>query len=174
MTLTKRQRCLMDYLIGYIRTHRVSPSYEEIAAEFGYRSLSTVHEHIRKLAAKGLIRVERMRPRSIEVLQADDRSRPYPQVFPPRAWLRERADERPVCPMPDASELPVDAIRHYRERWQAIRALLLAGDELWTFRAPEELWRQASGRAGYAVVREGRVVDGVLTWDELSKPDRQP
>jgi hypothetical protein len=170
MALTKKQRELMDYLEGYIEEHRVSPTYEEIAARFGYRSLSTVHEHVRNLVGRGLVKVERGRPRSIEVVGRDDRERPYRPVFPPAEWLRERCESYPVSPLPPEVETPLEAMRRYRESWRWIRDRLVPGDELWSFRAPEESWRQGCGRAGYAVVRGGAVVDGVLAWDEMSEP----
>ncbi len=44
------------------------------------------------------------------------------------------------------------------------------GETIWTFCAPESHWREGAGRAGYALVREGRVVDGVATRDQLAHP----
>jgi hypothetical protein len=170
MALTKKQRELMDYLEGYIEEHRVSPSYEEIAARFGYRSISTVHEHVRKLVGRGLVKVEPGRSRSIEVLGRDDRERPYRPVFPPREWLRERCEAFAASPLPPEAGLPLEAERRAREGWRRIRERLVPEDELWTFRAPEPAWREGCGRAGYAVVRRGEVIDGVLTWDEMSQP----
>ena len=96
MALTRKQRELMDYLAAFIREHGYSPTYEEIASRFGYRSLSTVHEHIRNLVGRGLLRMEGKRRRSIEILRTDDRAREYASVFPPREWLCERCDDYPL------------------------------------------------------------------------------
>lgn len=168
MPLSKMQRRMMDYLGTYIEEHRYSPTYEEIAAQFGYRSLATVYEHVRKLADKGMIRVERGKPRSIEVLRTDDRERRYAPVVVPRDWLRERADDYPAEPAPEGMTLPVAYVRRYREGWQTLRDQKRSGDELWTFCTPPESWRQSVGRAGFALVRDGCVVDGVLVWDQLN------
>jgi hypothetical protein len=37
------------------------------------------------------------------------------------------------------------------------------GDDLWEYCISPESWQHLAGRAGYAVVREGEVVDGILT-----------
>lgn len=67
MTLTRRQKELLDHLEGYLVEHGYSPSYEEIAAHFGFSSLATVHEHLENLQEKGYIRRSRHRSRSIEI-----------------------------------------------------------------------------------------------------------
>ena len=46
MALTKRQREMLDFIEGFVRFRGYSPSFEEIAHSFGYRSLATVHEHL--------------------------------------------------------------------------------------------------------------------------------
>jgi hypothetical protein len=173
MPLTKKQRDLVNYLVSYIREHRYSPSYREIAEHFGYRSLATVHEHVGKLAAKGLLRVHAGQRRSIEVLSTDDREPGYVPVFAPTEWLRERCDAYPASPLPAGMEVPLALTRRYREQWKTIRGRLCGGDELWTFRTPEESWLHLAGRAGYAVVREGRVVDGILVHDQMVRPESE-
>jgi DNA-binding MarR family transcriptional regulator len=56
MALTKRQRELLDFIESFIESYGYSPSFEEIARFFGYRSLATVHEHLANLERKGYIR----------------------------------------------------------------------------------------------------------------------
>ena len=170
MPLTPKQRRLLDFLVRWIRDHGYSPTYGEIAARLGYRSLSTVSEHLRGLAARGVIRMEHGKPRSIEVLRTDDRVRPDPAVLPPREWLRERCDARAASPFPTDREWPLPLERRYRERWREARGRAVEGDELWTFRSLPDPWDARWGRAGFAVVRGGEVVDGVLAWDGLSDP----
>ena len=46
--------------------------------------------------------------------------------------------------------------------WRLVKARMKDGDECWSFRSPPETWQHMSGRAGYAIVREGRPVDGVV------------
>ena len=69
MALTKRQREMLDFIEGFIRFRGYSPSFEEIAEDFGYRSLATVHEHLENLQAKGYIRKNYNESRSIELVE---------------------------------------------------------------------------------------------------------
>ena len=69
MALTKRQREMLDFIEGFIRFRGYSPSFEEIAEEFGYRSLATVHEHLGNLQAKGYIRKNYNESRSVELVE---------------------------------------------------------------------------------------------------------
>ena len=48
-------------------------------------------------------------------------------------------------------------------RWEKLKARMQAGDELWTFRSPEASWRNLAGSAGVALVRDGVVIDEVVT-----------
>ncbi|HEY8483879.1 MAG TPA: transcriptional repressor LexA [Longimicrobiales bacterium] len=68
MPLTKRQKEILDYIRGYIEAHGYAPSYEEIAANFRYSSLATVHEHLENLKRKGYIRKSYNESRSIELV----------------------------------------------------------------------------------------------------------
>jgi hypothetical protein len=49
------------------------------------------------------------------------------------------------------------------ERWRALVAQMQEGDELWTFISSPESWARRSGRAGIALVRDGKVVDSLVT-----------
>ena len=75
MALTKRQREILDFIESFIQNSGYSPSFEEIASFFGYRSLATVHEHLSNLERKGYIRRNYNESRSVEPLEA---SRPRP------------------------------------------------------------------------------------------------
>ncbi len=68
MPLTRRQKQILDYLESYIRTNGYAPSFEEIAEQFGFRSLATVHEHLTNLERKGFIRRAHNESRSIELV----------------------------------------------------------------------------------------------------------
>lgn len=68
MTLTRRQREILDYLQRHIADHGYAPSFEEIAQTFGFASLATVHEHLSNLERKGYITRQYNESRSIEVL----------------------------------------------------------------------------------------------------------
>ena len=73
MALTKRQREILDFIEGFVRFRGYSPSFEEIAENFGYRSLATVHEHLSNLQAKGYIKKNYNESRSIELVHSDVR-----------------------------------------------------------------------------------------------------
>jgi repressor LexA len=70
MALTKRQREILDFIQSFIQTSGYSPSFEEIADFFGYRSLATVHEHLSNLERKGYIRRNYNESRSVEPLES--------------------------------------------------------------------------------------------------------
>ncbi len=73
MALTKRQKQILDFIESFLDAHGYSPSFEEIAAEFGFRSLATVHEHLSNLEAKGYIRKSYNESRSIELARTEFR-----------------------------------------------------------------------------------------------------
>ncbi len=71
MPLTKRQREILTYLQGYAEENGFAPSFEEIAAQFNYNSLATVHEHLTNLERKGYIRRTYNESRAIEILPSE-------------------------------------------------------------------------------------------------------
>jgi repressor LexA len=91
VTLTRRQKELLDYLEGYIRRHGYAPTLEETGQEFGLNSLATVHKHLTNLEAKGLIRRRAGHSRALEVVR---RSRPSESVELP--LLGVAAAGRPI------------------------------------------------------------------------------
>lgn len=56
VTLYKRQKQILDFLSQYIQKYRYSPTLAEIAEALGVSSLATVHEHLKAMAKKGIIR----------------------------------------------------------------------------------------------------------------------
>ncbi|MFN0097106.1 MAG: transcriptional repressor LexA [Gemmatimonadaceae bacterium] len=71
MPLTKRQRQILDFLTSYAGEHGYAPSFEEIAEQFNYNSLATVHEHLSNLERKGYIKRSYNESRAIEILPSD-------------------------------------------------------------------------------------------------------
>ena len=71
MPLTKRQREILDFLTGYVSDRGYAPSFEEIASQFDYNSLATVHEHLSNLERKGYIRRSYNESRAIEILPSE-------------------------------------------------------------------------------------------------------
>jgi repressor LexA len=66
--LTRKQREILDFLTSSIARQGFAPSLEEIAEQFNYQSISTVHEHLSNLERKGYIRRTFNESRSTEVL----------------------------------------------------------------------------------------------------------
>jgi repressor LexA len=96
MTLTKRQREILSYLSSYAGVNGYAPSFEEIAEQFNYNSLATVHEHLTNLERKGYIRRSYNESRAIEILPSDA----YP-----------RAVELPLLGLV-AAGAPIEALEH--------------------------------------------------------------
>jgi repressor LexA len=71
MPLTKRQREILTYLGSYSDSNGYAPSFEEIADQFQYNSLATVHEHLSNLERKGYIKRGYNESRAIEILPSD-------------------------------------------------------------------------------------------------------
>ncbi|HEY6467724.1 MAG TPA: transcriptional repressor LexA [Candidatus Acidoferrales bacterium] len=69
MALTKRQKEVLNYLVGFINKNGYSPSFEEIAHALKLTSLATVHKHLSTLEKKNFIRRGYNQSRSIEVIQ---------------------------------------------------------------------------------------------------------
>jgi len=68
MPLTRRQREILDYIAAHIGSKGYAPSFEEIARQFGFQSLATVHEHLTNLERKGCIRRSHNESRAIEIV----------------------------------------------------------------------------------------------------------
>jgi repressor LexA len=68
MPLTRRQREILDFLAGHIQAKGYAPSFEEIAGQFSFHSLATVHEHLTNLERKGYIRRAHNESRAIEIV----------------------------------------------------------------------------------------------------------
>jgi len=71
MALTKRQREILSYLSEYQEGNGYAPSFEEIALQFNYNSLATVHEHLTNLERKGYIKRSYNESRAIEILPSE-------------------------------------------------------------------------------------------------------
>ncbi|HEY0931517.1 MAG TPA: transcriptional repressor LexA [Gemmatimonas sp.] len=71
MPLTKRQREILSFLSEYNEVNGYAPSFEEIASQFNYNSLATVHEHLTNLERKGYIKRSYNESRAIEILPSE-------------------------------------------------------------------------------------------------------
>src|SRR3989442_14627611 len=68
MPVTGPQREILDYIAKHLEEKGYAPSFEEIARQFGFQSLATVHEHLTNLERKGYIRRTHNESRAIEVV----------------------------------------------------------------------------------------------------------
>src|SRR5688500_20189551 len=96
MPLTKRQREILDFLTSYSEQNGYAPSFEEIARQFNYNSLATVHEHLTNLERKGYIKRSYNESRAIEILPSE---------------AMPRAVELPLLGAV-AAGVPIEAIAH--------------------------------------------------------------
>ncbi|MGQ9614825.1 MAG: transcriptional repressor LexA [Spirochaetota bacterium] len=55
MYLTEKQKEIYRFIEQYIKTRKIAPSYEEIKNHFGFKSISTVFDHIQTLEKKGVV-----------------------------------------------------------------------------------------------------------------------
>jgi repressor LexA len=69
VTLTKRQKEVLNFLVNFINKNGYSPSFEEIGRGLKLTSLATVHKHLSTLEKKGFIRRGYNQSRSVEVTQ---------------------------------------------------------------------------------------------------------
>jgi SOS-response transcriptional repressor LexA len=106
MPLTKRQREILTYLGSYTTSNGFAPSFEEIAEEFNYNSLATVHEHLSNLERKGYIKRSYNESRAIEILPHETQPRPSTcrsSAPSPRASRSSRSPRARRCACPRAS-----------------------------------------------------------------------
>lgn len=71
MPLTKRQREILSFLQSYAEENGYAPSFDEIARQFNYNSLATVHEHLTNLERKGYIKRNYNESRAINILPSE-------------------------------------------------------------------------------------------------------
>ena len=67
VTLYKKQKQIYDYLCQYIQKNEFAPTLKEIADAMGVSSVATIHEHLKALEEKNLIRRNKGKNRSIEL-----------------------------------------------------------------------------------------------------------
>lgn len=75
MSMTRRQREVLDFVGAFVQKNGYSPSFEEIARALDLRSLATVHKHITNLQNKGLLQRSHNRSRSIDLVPQRTKNR---------------------------------------------------------------------------------------------------
>ena len=69
VSLSPRQQRILDFIRTHVQEHGYPPSVREIGTAVDLRSSSTVHGHLARLEAKGYLRHDPTKPRTIELLQ---------------------------------------------------------------------------------------------------------
>jgi repressor LexA len=66
--LTPKQQQILDFIQRWQRTEGATPTFQEIADQFGFRSLNSVTEHVRRLRQKGVLVTAPGKARSLRVI----------------------------------------------------------------------------------------------------------
>jgi repressor LexA len=66
--LTRKQQQILDFIQKWQRTEGATPTFREIADQFGFRSLNSVTEHVRLLRKKGVLVTEPGKARSLRIV----------------------------------------------------------------------------------------------------------
>jgi hypothetical protein len=81
----------------------------------------------------------------------------------PTEWLTQRVENAPTSY--GGGPGPADALR-VRMAWQKLKRQAGEGDELWAFANPAASRGRTGSPAGYALVRDGKVVQSVVVTEE--------
>jgi hypothetical protein len=120
------------------------------------------------------LRMQYNGPRSAgEILERNGIPYTPPKVepwMPPERWLRELLTLEEVEQRIQDADRVLNGLVAPSERreflwaeWRALKAKMQAGDECWTFATPQEAWAAKMGMARYALVRDKKIVDWMMT-----------
>jgi len=65
--ITKKQKQVFDFINTYISENGISPTIEEIRKKLKLKAVSTIHEHINSLKAKGYLSKSENSARSLTI-----------------------------------------------------------------------------------------------------------
>lgn len=77
----------------------------------------------------------------------------------PSEWLTQRAGNQPSAEHRNLSEM---AALRIRMAWKKLKAQAQEGDEVWAFANPSNTWKKLGKQTGYALVRNGKIVQSVV------------
>jgi hypothetical protein len=78
-------------------------------------------------------------------------------------WLTQRVENAPTSYHRD---LPEMAALRIRMAWQKLKRDSQEGDEIWAFENPANTWKKQGKNTGYALVRDGEIVQSVVVKKE--------
>ncbi len=93
------------------------------------------------------------------------------QSLVPIEWLRKKVTvaeaeaSNPGISDDRAARFPEAAkpFGFLHSEWEALKAKIMPGDELWTFASPAGSWKALAGRAGIVLIRDGKPMSIITT-----------
>jgi hypothetical protein len=84
-----------------------------------------------------------------------------------KEWLQKKitraeAEAEHMVTSPRLGPTPVP-FGSQNANWLAMIAKMQDTDELWTFSSSRETWKSFCGRAGIALMRDGEIIDSIVT-----------
>ena len=109
---SKKQKELFEFIDGFIQEHGYGPSYREIMAGIGYKSVSTVAIHVDGLIAKGFLRKKDNSARSLEVITANPTVTSVSKSVSPakEKWLVEAITDRFALYQKSPTQMTLDEL----------------------------------------------------------------
>lgn len=107
MSLTKRQKEILDYINAFVSEYGYSPSYREIGEHFDLSSTATVAEHIKNLQEGGYLKIDANEARSIEII--DENS--APAIFLSLAGLITAGEPIEAVEQKEKIAIPTDLVK---------------------------------------------------------------
>jgi repressor LexA len=111
---TAKQEQILQFIRGKQERDGSAPTYREIAAEFGFKSVNAALAHVQALVAKGLLTRGAGLARSFRVPVPALRGRPRPQVVPipiygsiPAGLPQDTAQENEGCVLIDVNTVGI-------------------------------------------------------------------
>lgn len=114
MDVSDKQLEIYEFLKIYTENKGYPPSVREICEAVNLRSTSTVHGHLKRLEAKGLIRRDPTKPRALEIIEISNNKKEMlniPIIGKVTAGAPILATEN----IEDTFPIPIDYIKHNDE-----------------------------------------------------------
>ncbi len=84
--ITAKQSAVLNFVEHFIEEKGYSPSYEEIAAGLGLKSVANVHKHVKHLLEKGLLSRPEGKSRALQVVVEAPIGPRFTFESPDRLW----------------------------------------------------------------------------------------
>ncbi|MDB6034796.1 MAG: transcriptional repressor, LexA family [Verrucomicrobiales bacterium] len=110
VTLTQRQKQILDYIYRSQQAEGITPSFRDIAREFGFRSMTSAIDHVSALKKKGVLATRPNRARSLQVISPLQKLRKRVVDIPlfgsiPAGFAQDRLQEAQGCISIDVQSL---------------------------------------------------------------------